>query len=81
MEHYFQLPVSFKGEEKSFYGRLVTFAYDYKFFVNVDGQEIIFEPDNERNLRALDERTSAKLIDIDLVKQIGNILEKLRLQY
>jgi len=80
MEHYFELPVSFKGAERSFNGRLVTAAYDYKFFVNVDGQELVFEPDDERNLRALQERPDTKPVDTELVKQIALLLEGLRPQ-
>ncbi len=64
----------------SFYGRLVTIAYDYKFFVNIDGQEIAFEADGAFDLKRLHYRVAAKPIDIELVKHIGHQLEHLRPQ-
>ncbi|MBV4358766.1 hypothetical protein [Pinibacter aurantiacus] len=45
MEHYFELPVNCEGQEQNFKGRLVTFGYDYKFYIVVAGEEIVFERD------------------------------------
>ncbi|MFT4155174.1 hypothetical protein [Parafilimonas sp.] len=53
MEHYFNLPVSVNGEKQSFIGRLVTFGYVYKYYIIVDGQELVFEKDEEQQYRGI----------------------------
>jgi len=53
MEHYFELPVRYKNEEFIFRGRLQAFAYDYKFYIDINNQEIIFENDDAGSLRAV----------------------------
>lgn len=47
MDHYFELPVSYNGKERNLKVRLVIFGYVYKFYIVVDGQELVFEKDNE----------------------------------
>jgi hypothetical protein len=42
MEHYFEIPVKCDDSEQLFRGRLVTFGYDYKFYIIVQGREMIF---------------------------------------
>ena len=79
MEHHFELPVDYKGETLTFTGRLVTFAYDYKFFVNVYGCEIVYEQDDEQQLRAIAyNNPDDKQIDAGLIVQIAQQLEALR---
>ena len=53
MEHFFELPVVYNNEQLSYRARLVTFGYTYKFYVVIDGKEIIFEKDDEMNYRAV----------------------------
>lgn len=53
MEHYFELPLNYRGEERVLKGRLVTFAYNYKFYIVVDGKELVFERDDEHNFRVV----------------------------
>ncbi|PKF76181.1 hypothetical protein [Chryseobacterium sp. PMSZPI] len=53
MEHNLELPVTYKGKELILNGRLATFTYGYKLYVDINGQEVIFERDDEGNLRAL----------------------------
>ena len=64
MEHYFELPVEYKGEGLSFKGRLVTFGYVYKFHIVVNGEELIFEKDDEDHYRVV----SASQIEISIEK-------------
>lgn len=76
MDHYFELPVNYKNEELLFNGRLTTFAYEYKFYINVNGKEIIFERDDEGNLRAITpEAALTPATDIALIKEIGEVLK------
>lgn len=78
MEHYFELPVTVNGEKQSFKGRLATFGYVYKFYIIVDGQELVFEKDDEQQYRVLSEEgTRARAIDPDLIQLIINALDKL----
>lgn len=71
MEHYFELPVTYKNENLLLRGRLVTFAYDYKFYVNVQGQELIFERDDEGNFRVIAPQSDTqKPVERDLVEKI-----------
>ncbi|MBO9621010.1 MAG: hypothetical protein J7539_18485 [Niabella sp.] len=78
MEHFFELPVLYKGEDLLLKGRLVTFAYSYKFFVVVDGRELTFERDDERAFRVLSDAGEDGMgIDKELVKQIIAALDKI----
>ncbi|AZA89199.1 Uncharacterised protein [Chryseobacterium nakagawai] len=49
----FQLPVTYKGQEQLFNVKLATFTYGYKFYVDVNGHEVVFERDDEGNMRAM----------------------------
>lgn len=71
MEHYFELPVTYKNENLLLRGRLVTFAYDYKFYVNVQGQELTFERDDEGNFSVIAPQSDTqKPVERDLVEKI-----------
>ncbi|QES88705.1 hypothetical protein [Rhizosphaericola mali] len=76
MEHFFELPVIHNGEEISFNSRLVTFGYDYKFHIIVNGQELIFERDDDRNFRILTTTLEQKDIVLDNVL-VENIIRSL----
>ena len=52
MPESFLLSVQYKNEKKQFESELRVFGYTHKIAVNVNGTEIIFEPDEERNYRA-----------------------------
>ncbi|MBS1631583.1 MAG: hypothetical protein JST10_03315 [Bacteroidetes bacterium] len=78
MEHYFELPVTINGEQKHFKGRLATFGYVYKFYIIVDGQELVFEKDDEQQYRVLSEGNSEeKVIEPALIQAIITVLDKL----
>lgn len=78
MEHYFELPVNYNGEERNFKGRLVTFGYLYKFNIAVDGQELVFEKDDEQQYRVLKaEEKGNKSIDPGLLQVIIEVLSNL----
>lgn len=77
MEHFFELPVMYKGEELSFNGRLVTFGYVYKFHIMVNGHELVLEKDDDENYRVLAADGINKLIDVALIEAIIKTLESL----
>jgi len=78
MEHFFELPVPYKGTELLLKGRLVTFAYTYKFYVVVNGHELIFERDDEHQFRVLNTQDRPVDIDSELIGQIITVLKKLQ---
>lgn len=78
MEHYFELPVTYKGEEHSFKGRLTTFGYVYKFYIVVGGRELVFEKDDEGEYRVLIEGDDKnRAVDPGLMQAIIDALAAL----
>lgn len=53
MDDTFDLPVTYKNRELIFNAKLSQFGYSYKFEVGVNGITVLFEPDEERNFRAI----------------------------
>jgi hypothetical protein len=73
----FELPVTYKNKEIVLTGKLVQMGYTYKIFITVDEQEIIFEPDEERNLRAIVENAdNRQSIPAAFIQAIGESLGK-----
>jgi len=77
MPESFLLTVQYKNEEKQFESELRVFGYTHKIAVNVNGTEIIFEPDEERNYRAVlpDPDLKKSNFDQQLIKAIAEELE------
>lgn len=73
----FELPVEYEGGELLLPAKLVRRGYGYKIHVEVDSHEIIFEPDEERNWRAvMDNSPVAKNISLGIIQAIIEALEK-----
>lgn len=54
--------------------RLATFTYGYKFYVEIEDNEVVFERDDEGNLRAIvPETTSGTVIEKGLIEAIIEI--------
>ena len=49
----FEIPVEYNGKELLFPAELLPMGFTHKIKVTVDGTEILFEPDEERNYRAM----------------------------
>lgn len=49
----FSLSIKHHGQTRSYHGVFSQYGFSYRFTVDVDGNEVIFEPDEERNLRAI----------------------------
>jgi hypothetical protein len=77
MDDVYEIPVQYKGEELLVPAHLMVTGYTHKFRVEVSGQEILFEPDEERNYRALldTELCNSAKIDIDFLQAIAAGLE------
>lgn len=80
MEEDFELSVQYKGEEISFPGRLLNYGYSYKIELEVMGTMLLFEPDEQRNFRALiapEEMNKHKEITVGLLEAIVSSLDEL----
>jgi hypothetical protein len=77
MDDVYEIPVHYKGKELLVPAQLVVTGYTHKFRVEVSGQEVLFEPDEERNYRALldTELCNSAKIDIDFLQAIAAGLE------
>jgi hypothetical protein len=74
----FDLPVRVKGEELMLPARLVQYGYTHRFIVEVEGQEVAFEPDEERYYRALIDTNvmeQNKTLNIELLQAIAHSIE------
>ena len=79
MDDTFELPVNYKNEELLFPAEFLRMGYSYKIKVDVYGQMILFEPDEERNWRAVvntDDLSKMKT-DRALIQAIIEILDQL----
>ena len=53
MDYDLEVPVTYKNQELIFYAKFIQFGYPYKFEVDVNGIIVFFEPDEERNFKAI----------------------------
>jgi hypothetical protein len=73
----FELPVIFNGKEMMFQSQLQQYGYVHKLKINVNGNEVMFEPDEERQYRAIvspEAGEKIKQTDIELLKLIAEAL-------
>jgi hypothetical protein len=76
----FEISMEYKGEEKIFKSSLIVTGYSHKFNVDVEGQNIMFEPDEERNYRAVlnyEDIDKNKKFDVGLLKEISKKIEEM----
>lgn len=82
MEELIELPVHYNGQVLHFNLKVLAFGYVYKLSVDVEGTEVLFEPDEQRNYRAmLADPDSLKKVDKNLVKAIADTLSSLRASF
>ncbi len=53
MDESVRIPLLYEGKEREFEARLQSWAYGHRFFVDVDGVELIVEPDDGGLYRAI----------------------------
>ncbi len=72
----FELPVTFKGKELLFPAQLQQQGYVHRFVVEINGQEVFFERDEEQNYRALTHpEEPGQQISTELLKAIADAIE------
>ena len=77
MDNKFEIEISYNSKHYIFPAELVATTYSYKVIVTVNGNNISFEPDEERNYRAIlgyDNLVNAETIDKYLLQEIANQL-------
>ena len=80
MDDSFEIPVTYQSQQLSFPASLMVTGYTYKIQVDVFGKLIAFEPDEERNFRAvmsMDDLQDGSKIDKELLMQIAKAIESI----
>jgi len=80
MEEPFILTIQYEGRECTFEARLAIMGYTHKFYVVVNGKEVVFEPDEERKYRAiLNGADQEKVTDQErgIIREIGLQIEEI----
>jgi hypothetical protein len=80
MEENFSLPVIFENKALTFPAKLLNYGYSSKLQVEVNGTQVLFEPDEERNWRALisfEELQKNKKLDSNLLRAISVAIENI----
>lgn len=76
MDEPFELPVNFRDKELLFPAQLKQSGYTHSIIVDVYGQEVSFEPDEERNYRAIiGQEELSKQTTIELLRAIAKAIE------
>lgn len=81
MDGSYTITVQYKGAEYNFEARLDTAGYIPRFYVLINGLEVAYEPDEDRNYRAIlheSALSSVKEQDVELIKAVGEKIESLR---
>jgi hypothetical protein len=72
----FELPVRYRNEELLFPAQLQQSGYTHRFRVDVYGQEVFYEPDEEGSYRALiDPEKLNKHVTVELLRTIAEAIE------
>ena len=74
----FELPVNYRGEELLFPAALQASRFTHQILVDVYRMEIAFEPDEERNYRAMinpEHLEKNRKIEVELLKTIAEAIE------
>jgi hypothetical protein len=78
MDQHFSIPVTYKGEEMQFEARFQIWAYGRRFYVTVDGVEVLFEQDEEGSIRAiLPAEEKGKTPAKGLLQEIAAVIQQL----
>ena len=74
----FELPVHYNGKEILFPAELRQQGYIHRIAITIDATEVLFEPDEERNYRALIDtgKMDAMRKNQDLLKAIAETLHE-----
>ena len=80
MEDRFELPVTFNNKEYNFPALLLQYGYTVKLEVEIEETKVLFEPDEERNWRAVisyEDVQANKKLNSELLKSVAEAIEAL----
>jgi len=80
MDEPFEILVTYQNKQLSFTAILLRYGYTYRISVLVKDQEVLFEPDEERNYRAvinLHDGTERGNVDVGLLQAIAETIESI----
>lgn len=81
MNESFEISVSYKGETLSFNAKLLPYGYTHRIVVSVNNRDVVFEPDEERNYRALidpfETDVPKKELDVGLLRALAETIERI----
>ena len=72
----FTLEVEYKGSTLELPGRVLVTGYTHKIIIDINGIEVTFEPDEERNYRAVVEPQHVDAVDKRLLVVVAEELER-----
>lgn len=81
MDSEFQIPITLNGKDLSFGANIVPSGYITKIEVNIYGENIMYEPDEEGTYRALvspDTVTNHSKINIEILEEIAKTIQSVR---
>ncbi len=71
----FSITVQHNGKEHSIEGKMLELGYTHKIYLEINGVEIVLEPDEERNYRAVVDPAFAGKLDKELVAAVVSEME------
>ena len=78
MDHHFSIPVTHGGVEMQFETRVQVWAYGRRFYVSVEGVEVLFEQDEEGSIRAiLPPEERVKIPAKELLQEIAAVITEI----
>ena len=79
MDELFDIAVVYKGREINFQAQLLTYTYSYKIQVDINNVLVLFEHDDEKNIRATVDplQKNADTIDRELIKVVAQALQQI----
>ena len=78
MANLFEIPVIYQGEELSFSAKVLSSGYTQKIEVDIFGEKVLFEPDEERNYRPVLSYTQLDnkyKLDLKLLKAMTEVFQ------
>ena len=80
MDNQFEILIVYKEKELFFIGTLITYGYAYKIEVEINGEKVFFERDDENNFRALSDYenpNTLKVMDVLLLQLLSEKIYQL----
>ena len=73
----FEIPVEYKGKEFTFPAEVIRYGYVHRIQVDVNGQIIFLEKDEEGSYRAIADSSNKKELEKDLLQCIVSSVEEI----